>query len=103
MRSTRGKFATRILGILLLLTIASATLPAILPAQMQQWLQEEQMRQMYQRQQLLLWQQQEQARQANDRQQWLQLQQQEQARRLADRQQLMLWQQQERQRQMYQR
>ncbi len=103
MKSIRGKLATRILGVLLLLTIATSTLPAILEAQMQPWLQEEQMRQAYQRQQLLLWRQQEQARQANDRQQWLQWQQQEQARQMNDRQQLLLWQQQERQRQMYQR
>jgi len=74
-----------ILGIVLLLTIATSVWPTIVVAQMQPWLQEEQMRQMYERQQWLQWQRQEQIRQMSDRQQWL------------------LWQQQERLRQMYQR
>ena len=81
----KSKFAARLWGILLLLFSASLIFSNAVAAQMQPHIQQERMRQMYERQQ---WQQQEQARQMNDRQQWLQWQQ---------------WQQQERLRRMYQR
>ena len=85
MRKPKAKFTTTVLGILLLLALASLISSNRVAAQTQPWLQVEQMRQMYQRQQWLEWQRQEQMRQIQDRQQWLQ------------------WQQQERIRQMYQR
>lgn len=100
MRKTKARFAAKLLGILLLLISASLTFSNSIAAQMQPWMQQEQMRQMYERQQ---WQQQERARQASDRQQWLQWQQQEQARQMNDRQQWLLWQQQEKLRQILQR
>ncbi|HMK37325.1 MAG TPA: hypothetical protein VK463_19785 [Desulfomonilaceae bacterium] len=85
MRKTKRNGIARIVGIVSLLTLASTTFLPVVSAQMQPWLQEERMRQMYDRQQLLMWQQQEQMRQ------------------MYDRQQLLMWQQQERLRQMYQR
>ena len=85
MKEIIGKFVSRALGLGLLIIIASTALPGTAAGQMQQWLQQERMRQAYDRQQWLQWQQLEQMRQMYDRQQWLQ------------------WQQQERLRQMYQR
>jgi ABC-type transport system involved in cytochrome bd biosynthesis fused ATPase/permease subunit len=97
----KTKKSVRVLGILLMLTVALPMLPTTTPAQMQQWFQEERARQAYQQQQWLQWQRQEQIRQMQDRQQLLQWQQQEQARQLQDRQQALQWQLQERLRLMY--
>jgi hypothetical protein len=85
MRRIKENSALMLLAIVLLLTIAASVWPTTVVAQMQPWLQQEQMRQAYERQQWLQWQRQEQIRQMSDRQQWL------------------LWQQQERIRQLYQR
>jgi|SRR5208283_8215 len=100
MTKLKVRLAATLLGILLLLIWASLIFSNAVAAQMQPWSQQEQMRQMYERQQLL---QQEWAKQSADRQQLLRWQQQQQARQAADRQQLLMWQQQERQRRLYQR
>jgi len=100
MKRIKARLVARLLGILLLLTSASLIFSNAVAAQMQPWNQQEQMRQMYERQQRL---QQEWASKSANRQQLLQWQQQQQARQAADRQQLLMWQQQERQRRLYQR
>lgn len=76
------KLAVRLLGILLLLISASLIFSRAVAAQMQPYIQEERMRQAYDRQQWFQWQQQERARQIYDRQQWLQWQQQERLRQM---------------------
>jgi predicted PurR-regulated permease PerM len=88
MRTRKWKFASRILAMVLLLAPFSWALPGNVmaqAAQTRQWLQEEQMRQAYERQQWQQWQRQEQARQAYERQQWLQWQQQEKLRQMYSR------------------
>lgn len=83
------EFARTVTGMFLLLTVLTSSLPGALKAQMtpsqQQWQQQQQARQMYERQQFLQWQSQEQARQMAERQKWLQWQQQEKIRQMFQR------------------
>jgi hypothetical protein len=88
MGTKKGKFASMVLGTMLMLAPLLWALPADVmaqAAQTRQWLQEEQMRQAYERQQWQQWQRQEQIRQAYERQQWLQWQQQEKLRQMYSR------------------
>ncbi len=79
-------FTVTVTGILLLTTVSMWSMPSTVTAQMnpfqQQWRDQEQARQMHERQQWLQWQQQEQARQMSERQNYLQWQQQEKVRQM---------------------
>ncbi len=80
MKEIRTKFAARLIELVVLLALSfmvSAASPSTVSAQMQQWFQQEQARQMAERQQWMAWQRQEQMRQMYERNQWLQFQQQE--------------------------
>jgi len=80
MKEITTKFATRVFGLVLLLALTFTALPTTVSAQMQQWFQQEQARQMAERQQWMAWQRQEQMRQMYERNQWMQFQQQEMVR-----------------------
>ncbi len=70
---------------LILITFALAVLPSIAAGQVATCVQQELVRQAYDRQQWLQWQRAEQLRQMYDRQQWLQFQQQERLRQMYQR------------------
>jgi hypothetical protein len=77
MENIKQGFIVSTLTFILIVAAAIGVLPNTARAQMSQWLQQEQMRQMVERQQWLQWQRLEQIRQMNERAQWLQFQQQE--------------------------
>jgi hypothetical protein len=77
MKEITTKLTKTFMGLVLLLALAFVGFPNGVSAQMQPWLQQEQARQMAERQQWMMWQRQEQVRQSYERAQWLQFQQQE--------------------------
>jgi hypothetical protein len=79
------KFIARPLMVIVIMAVALAVLPNIAAGQMSPGVQQELMRQAYERQQWLQWQKMEQMRQMYDRQQWLQFQQQERWRQMYQR------------------
>ena len=81
MESIKQAFIVSTALFILIVAAAIGVFPNSVTAQMSAWLQQEQMRQMVERQQWLQWQRLEQIRQMNDRAQWLQFQQQEMWRR----------------------
>jgi hypothetical protein len=85
MKKITGKTIARPLMLILIMAVALTTLPKIAAGQMSPWLQQELVRQAYERQQWLQFQRAEQIRQMYDRQQWLQFQRQEQWRQMYQR------------------
>src|SRR5208337_4261715 len=85
MESIKQAFILSVLTCTLIVAAAIVVLPNTATAQMAQWLQQEQARQMYERAQWYQWQRLEQIRQMNERAQWLQFQQQELWRRACQR------------------
>jgi hypothetical protein len=85
MKGIKEELIVRSLMLILIMAVALTTLPNIAAGQMSPWLQQEQMRQAYERQQWLQWQRMEQMRQMHDRQQLLQFQQQERWRQMYQR------------------
>jgi hypothetical protein len=77
MESIKQAFIVSTLTFILIVAAAIGVLPNNATAQMAQWLQQEQARQMIERAQWYQWQRLEQIRQMNERAQWLQFQQQE--------------------------
>ncbi|MGC8658693.1 MAG: hypothetical protein ACP5U1_06430 [Desulfomonilaceae bacterium] len=78
----KKRFSACMMWILGLYMMFFLAFPHCSNAQMQQWLQEEQARQNFQKQQWLQWQREQQTRQMYDQQQQLQWQQQERARQM---------------------
>jgi hypothetical protein len=85
MKSIKEKFIARPLTLTLIMAVALAILPNIVVGQTAAWVQQELMRQAYERQQWLQWQRAEQMRQMYDRQQWQQFLQQERLRQMYQR------------------
>lgn len=85
MKGAKERFMSRSSTLLLVMAFALAVLPNLAVGQMAPWVQQELMRQAYERQQWLQWQRAEQMRQVYDRQQWLQFQQQERWRQMYQR------------------
>jgi len=85
MKNIKEEVTAKTLMLILIIAVALTVAPNIAAGQMSQWLQQEQMRQAYERQQWLQWQRAEQMRQMYDRQQWLQFQQQERWRQMYQR------------------
>jgi hypothetical protein len=79
------KSIARPLTLILIMAVALTVLPNLAAGQMSPGVQQELMRQAYERQQWLQWQRTEQMRQMYDRQQWLQFQQQERWRQMYQR------------------
>ncbi len=85
MKDIKEKSIARPLTLILIMAVALAVLPNLAAGQMAPWVQQELMRQAYERQQWLQWQRAEQMRQMYERQQWLQFQQQERWRQMFQR------------------
>jgi hypothetical protein len=86
MAQTKRKLLIIVVGPFILLLTVAWSFPSVATAQMQQWQQEERMRQICQQQQWSEYQQQERMRQMYDRQQWLQWQQEEKLRQMCQKQ-----------------
>jgi uncharacterized protein YxeA len=85
MKSIKEKLIASLLMVILIIAVALTALPSLAAGQTAPWVQQELMRQAYERQQWLQWQRAEQIRQMYDRQQWLQFLQQERLRQMYQR------------------